>query len=65
MKVMVILATMLSVIPVICAFFLPNWYLGDKQNAVDDADSLAGETDVDDAAGADEEEEEEEILIDV
>ncbi|KAI0781782.1 drug:h+ antiporter [Abortiporus biennis] len=42
MKVMVIAATCLSVVPIILALFMPNWYLGDKQNAVDDAD-LSGE----------------------
>ncbi|TDL21860.1 MFS general substrate transporter [Rickenella mellea] len=42
MKVMVIVATGLSVIPIITSCFMPNWYLGDTQNAVDNAD-LSGE----------------------
>ncbi|KAK7689671.1 hypothetical protein QCA50_007466 [Cerrena zonata] len=43
MKIMIIAATALSVIPIFLALLMPNWYLGDKQNAVDDAD-LTGET---------------------
>ena len=42
MKLMLIAATVLSVVPLILAFFMPNWYLGDKQNAVDAMD-LKGE----------------------
>lgn len=42
MKTMVIVATALSVVPVLFSVLMPNWYLGDTQNAVDDAD-LAGE----------------------
>lgn len=42
MKIMVISATVLSIIPVLLALLMPNWYLGDQQNAVDDA-NLAGE----------------------
>ena len=38
MKVMLILATVLSVIPLILSIFMPNWYLGDQQNAVEEAD---------------------------
>ena len=42
MKTMVVLATLMSVIPLLCSFFMPNWYLGDTQNAVDiDADADA------------------------
>ena len=37
MRVMIILATVLSIIPIITSCFMPNWYLGDKQNAVDDS----------------------------
>lgn len=43
---MVIIATAVSVAPIFLALLMPNWYLGDKQNAVDDAD-LAGERDSD------------------
>ena len=42
MKLMLIAATVLSVAPLVLSFFMPNWYLGDKQNAVDAAD-LKGE----------------------
>jgi MFS family permease len=38
MKIMVTLATVLSVIPILLALAMPNWYLGDMQNAVDAAD---------------------------
>ena|ERR1700722_14026628 len=42
MKIMVIAATGLSVIPILLSLMMPDWYLGDGQNAVDNAD-LAGE----------------------
>lgn len=42
MKIMVTVATILSVIPIFIALFMPNWYLGDKQNAVENV-NLAGE----------------------
>ena len=42
LNVMVIAATALAVVPLVLSFFMPDWYLGDKQNAVDSAD-LAGE----------------------
>ena len=35
---MIIIALVLSCIPMFLAIFLPNWYLGDTQNAVDDSD---------------------------
>ncbi|EIN05327.1 MFS general substrate transporter [Punctularia strigosozonata HHB-11173 SS5] len=35
MKVMVLVATVISIIPLALAFFLPEWYLGNKQSAVD------------------------------
>jgi hypothetical protein len=38
MKIMVVAATALSVIPVLVSLFMPNWHLGDKQNAVEEAD---------------------------
>lgn len=38
MKVMVIAATLLSVPPVLFSLLMPNWYLGDQQNAVDTSD---------------------------
>ncbi|KAI0334669.1 MFS general substrate transporter [Cubamyces sp. BRFM 1775] len=34
MKTMLVLATLLSIIPVVLALLMPNWYLGDQQNAV-------------------------------
>ena len=42
MKIMLIAATVLSVVPLALSLFMPNWYLGDKQNAVDAMD-LKGE----------------------
>ncbi|KAJ3529722.1 hypothetical protein NMY22_g8881 [Coprinellus aureogranulatus] len=41
MKVMCIAATAFAVPPLIMAFFMPNWYLGEGQNAVEGVD-LAG-----------------------
>lgn len=37
MKVMVVAATVLSAVPIVASLFMPNWYLGDTQNAVDGA----------------------------
>lgn len=39
MKTMLIVATVLSVVPVGLALLMPDWYLGDQQNAVYDADA--------------------------
>ncbi|KAK0482096.1 drug:h+ antiporter [Armillaria luteobubalina] len=44
MKIMLIVATVMSVIPLVISFFMPDWHLGAKQNAVDQED-LAGEVD--------------------
>lgn len=49
MKIMVIAATVLSVVPVCLALAMPNWYLGDQQNAVDAAD-LSGRPALEDDA---------------
>ncbi|RPD68964.1 hypothetical protein L226DRAFT_563665 [Lentinus tigrinus ALCF2SS1-7] len=38
MKTMLVLATALSVIPLLLSLLMPNWYLGDQQNAVEDPD---------------------------
>ncbi|KAI0365208.1 drug:h+ antiporter [Pilatotrama ljubarskyi] len=38
MKTMLVVATALSVIPVVLALLMPNWYLGDQQNAVYESD---------------------------
>ncbi|KIN99039.1 hypothetical protein M404DRAFT_16569 [Pisolithus tinctorius Marx 270] len=38
MKIMVITAVVVSVLPMLLALGMPDWYLGDKQNAVDAAD---------------------------
>ncbi|KAG6908911.1 hypothetical protein DXG01_002792 [Tephrocybe rancida] len=46
MKIMTIVATIFAIIPFLLAFLMPNWYLGDKQNAVEDV-GLAGEHVVD------------------
>jgi hypothetical protein len=51
MKIMVIAATALSVVPIGLALTMPNWYLGDKQNAVDAAD-LTGRVASDDEEDA-------------
>ncbi|KAK0230661.1 drug:h+ antiporter [Armillaria fumosa] len=48
MKIMLIVATVMSVIPLAISFFMPDWHLGEKQNAVDEED-LAGEVDHDTA----------------
>ena len=42
MKLMLIAATVLAAVPFLLAFGLPNWYLGDQQNAVEATD-LKGE----------------------
>ncbi|PSS03712.1 hypothetical protein PHLCEN_2v3966 [Hermanssonia centrifuga] len=42
MKILCIAATCISVIPILFSLIMPDWYLGDKQNAVDSTD-LAGE----------------------
>ncbi|KAL5493064.1 hypothetical protein ACEPAI_4512 [Sanghuangporus weigelae] len=44
MRDMIIAATAVAVVPIILALFMPNWYLGDKQNAVEDQESSDGET---------------------
>ncbi|KAI0742109.1 MFS general substrate transporter [Daedaleopsis nitida] len=41
MKTMLVAATVLSVLPLALALLMPNWYLGDQQNAVEDADAAA------------------------
>ncbi|KAI6037915.1 major facilitator superfamily domain-containing protein [Pisolithus marmoratus] len=38
MKIMVIAAILASALPLLLALGMPNWYLGDKQNAVDATD---------------------------
>jgi hypothetical protein len=43
MKVMLIVATVMSVPPLILSFFTTNYYLGDTQNAIEGID-LAGKT---------------------
>lgn len=37
MKVMIVAATALSVVPIVLALVMPNLYLGDTHNAVEDA----------------------------
>ncbi|KAI0793538.1 MFS general substrate transporter [Fomes fomentarius] len=41
MKRMLIIATVLSVIPLVLSLLMPNWYLGDQQNAVEDVGGVA------------------------
>ncbi|KAG1723279.1 major facilitator superfamily domain-containing protein [Suillus lakei] len=55
MKIMVTAATALSVVPVLLALAMPNWYLGDKQNAIDAAD-LTGRSVLEDDDVEDDEE---------
>lgn len=38
MKILIITATCIAVIPFALSFFIPDWHLGDKQNAVDNVD---------------------------
>lgn len=38
MKTMTIVATVISVVPFLLAFFMPEWHLGDSQNAVEKVD---------------------------
>lgn len=35
---MVLLATFLSIVPLLASLLMPNWYLGDNQNAVEQVD---------------------------
>ena len=44
MKIIAIAATCIAAIPLALSFFIPDCYLGDKQNAVDTA-NLKGEQD--------------------
>ena len=37
MKILTIAATVFAVVSFALAFWMPNWYLGDQQNAVDNA----------------------------
>ena len=42
MYIMCVVATAIAVVPLLVSLLLPNWYLGDQQNAVDETD-LTGE----------------------
>ncbi|KAI6105135.1 major facilitator superfamily domain-containing protein [Pisolithus croceorrhizus] len=53
MKIMVIAAIIASVLPMLLALGMPNWYLGDKQNAVDATD-LDGRKSVETESGSSE-----------
>lgn len=46
MKIICIVATCISVLPLICNLFMKDYFLGDKQNAVDALD-LRGELSID------------------
>ncbi len=37
-KTMTIVATVIAIVPLLLAFLMPNWYLGDSQNAVEKVD---------------------------
>jgi len=41
MKILTIAATAFAVVPFFLSFFVPDWYLGDQQNAIENVD-LAG-----------------------
>ena len=56
MKLMLIAATAVAAVPIVLSLFMPNWYLGDGQNAVDGTD-LQGER-ADSHAGVHEDEKE-------
>ncbi|KZT25469.1 drug:h+ antiporter [Neolentinus lepideus HHB14362 ss-1] len=43
MMIMCVTATVLSVLPLLVSFTMPNWYLGDTHNAVDDEDGQSSE----------------------
>ena len=43
MKVMVLAATAVAIIPIILAFSMPNWYLGDTKNAVEEDEPILDE----------------------
>ncbi|KAH9896440.1 drug:h+ antiporter [Cubamyces lactineus] len=51
MRVMLIVATVLAVVPMLLSLGMPDWYLGDRQNAVDGVD-LKGEKTAEKAEGA-------------
>lgn len=38
MRDLLVISAILSIFPIILSFYLPNWYLGDTQNAVNDDD---------------------------
>ncbi|KAF5326808.1 hypothetical protein D9619_005120 [Psilocybe cf. subviscida] len=42
MKILTFVATVFGAVPLVISFWMPNWYLGDQQNAVDNVD-LSGE----------------------
>ena len=41
MEIMLVAATALSVVPLLLSLLMPDWYLGDQQNAVEEADFSA------------------------
>ena len=43
MKLMVLAATGAAIIPIILAFSMPNWYLGDTRNAVEEDEPVLDE----------------------
>ena len=65
MKIMLVAATALSVLPLLLSLLMPNWYLGDQQNAVEDVDPDLAERRGSIALSRTEDEEEEELDVDV
>ena len=42
MEIMLVAATALSVVPLLLSLLMPDWYLGDQQNAVEELDADTG-----------------------
>ncbi|TFK33911.1 drug:h+ antiporter [Crucibulum laeve] len=45
MKIMTIVGTVFAVFPLLLSLIMPNWYLGDQQNAVEQVDLAGGKVD--------------------
>ncbi|KAI0763855.1 drug:h+ antiporter [Trametes elegans] len=63
MEKMLVVATVLSVVPIVLALLMPDWYLGDQQNAVYESD-LGGRRSLRASVYADGDEDEEDFLVD-
>ena len=65
MKIMLIAATVLSVLPLLLSLLMPNWYLGDQQNAVEDPDLVERRASIALSRTEEEDDEEEDRELDV